>query len=331
VLSREEKRQSLKLLLLSNPKYIDILKKAIEIEEKVQDKEHYLGWEWHEVQGSPALLRRLVELGVLKITYKSRSTTCYMIEDRELVKEVINEIESEREAVETGAEEVQETEEIPKDLFDFIVGYDDVKELFLDAIRSSEPVHILLIGPPASAKSTFLMELSRLPRSYYTIGGSTSKAGLADILFSYSPKYLIIDEMDDMPADEQSILKSLMWEGRVVVTKHNKKLRGEFKTWVFGACNNPNRIADAIKSRFLEITFQPYTEDQFREVVISVLTRRENIDKSLAEYIANSIGKYTRDPRKAISIARLVKNMDIDEAKKKIDRYVKMMWEKNIW
>jgi len=68
MLSREVKKQSLKLLLLSNPKYIDILRKAIEIEEKVQDKEHYMGWEWYEVGADPALLRRLAELGDLKIT-----------------------------------------------------------------------------------------------------------------------------------------------------------------------------------------------------------------------------------------------------------------------
>jgi len=66
-----------------------------------------------------------------------------------------------------------------------IVGYDDVKELFLDAIRFIESVYILLIGPPASAKSMFPLELSRLPRSYYAIGRVTSKTGLADILFSY--------------------------------------------------------------------------------------------------------------------------------------------------
>jgi len=43
---------------------------------------------------------------------------------------------------------------------------------------------------------------------------------------------------------------------------------GEFKTWVFGACNNPNEIADAVRSRFLKVTFQPYTEEQFREVLL---------------------------------------------------------------
>ena len=42
------------------------------------------------------------------------------------------------------------------DLFDDIIGYEDVKELFKMAIRAERPVHLLLCGPPASAKSLFM-------------------------------------------------------------------------------------------------------------------------------------------------------------------------------
>jgi hypothetical protein len=37
-------------------------------------------------------------------------------------------------------------------LFDGIVGFDDVKELFEMSIRADRPVHLLLVGPPASAE-----------------------------------------------------------------------------------------------------------------------------------------------------------------------------------
>jgi len=42
-------------------------------------------------------------------------------------------------------------------LFDNIVGYDDIKELFERAIMSSsnKQIHLLLCGPLASAKSLF--------------------------------------------------------------------------------------------------------------------------------------------------------------------------------
>src|SRR3712207_1082565 len=43
-------------------------------------------------------------------------------------------------------------------LFENIVGYDDVKKIFNYALNSSLPVHILLVGPPGSAKTLFLTE-----------------------------------------------------------------------------------------------------------------------------------------------------------------------------
>jgi hypothetical protein len=42
-------------------------------------------------------------------------------------------------------------------LFDDICGFDDVKDLFKMAIQAERPVHLLLCGPPASAKSLFMV------------------------------------------------------------------------------------------------------------------------------------------------------------------------------
>ena len=37
--------------------------------------------------------------------------------------------------------------------FDYIIGYNDVKKFLRMSINTAEPVHILLIGPPASAET----------------------------------------------------------------------------------------------------------------------------------------------------------------------------------
>ena len=42
--------------------------------------------------------------------------------------------------------------------FSRIEGLDDVKEMLLRALESSERAHTLLIGPPACAKSLFMLE-----------------------------------------------------------------------------------------------------------------------------------------------------------------------------
>jgi Holliday junction DNA helicase RuvB len=51
-------------------------------------------------------------------------------------------------------------------LFHDIVGFEDVKYLFRIAIEAERPVHLLLCGPPASAKSLFMSSLTNLERSY---------------------------------------------------------------------------------------------------------------------------------------------------------------------
>jgi hypothetical protein len=37
--------------------------------------------------------------------------------------------------------------------FDYLIGYNEVKKFLKMSINTEEPVHILLIGPPASAET----------------------------------------------------------------------------------------------------------------------------------------------------------------------------------
>jgi hypothetical protein len=55
-------------------------------------------------------------------------------------------------------------------LFNGIIGYNDVKRLCRMALDSDEQTHILLSGPPASAKTMFLESLSKLKGSYFVDG-----------------------------------------------------------------------------------------------------------------------------------------------------------------
>jgi hypothetical protein len=83
-------------------------------------------------------------------------------------------------------------------LFDNIVGFEDVKSLFEMAIKAERPVHLLLCGPPSSGKSLFMSSLTKLERSYYTVGSSSTKSGIFDYLFEYRPRYFIVDELEKM-------------------------------------------------------------------------------------------------------------------------------------
>jgi Holliday junction DNA helicase RuvB len=83
-------------------------------------------------------------------------------------------------------------------LFDDIIGFEDVKALFEIAIKAERPVHLLLCGSPSSGKSLFMSSLTRLERSYYVVGSSSTKSGIFDYLFEYRPHYFIIDELEKM-------------------------------------------------------------------------------------------------------------------------------------
>ncbi len=71
--------------------------------------------------------------------------------------------------------EIKKSSSKPYELFDNIVGYNDVKKLFNLSLSSERPVHILLVGPPASAKTLFMLECIKLERSYFMLGSQSNK------------------------------------------------------------------------------------------------------------------------------------------------------------
>jgi hypothetical protein len=75
-------------------------------------------------------------------------------------------------------------------LFDDIIGYDHIKRLFRMALDSNSAVHLLLVGPPASAMMIFLKSLMlQVKNSYVREGGNSTKAGMTDYSFTNKPRY----------------------------------------------------------------------------------------------------------------------------------------------
>ncbi|GAJ07801.1 unnamed protein product, partial [marine sediment metagenome] len=229
----------------------------------------------------------------------SHSSTHYKVADPPLV----------REAIQAMSEPVSPPErEIPGDLFDSIVGYPDVKTLVRYALEAEKPAHLLLSGPPASAKTMFLLELRRLPQSYYALAATLTAAGLADILFVYEPRFILIDEVERLSPEHIGVLNSLMATGIVSETKHGKTRELELDTRVFAAGIRVEKLPQDLLSRFTRLHFAPYTEQEFIEVSQRVLSTRENTSMDNAEYIAMALWRLHEqdaDVRQAVQIARL--------------------------
>jgi len=76
-------------LVKENPRYAEILLRAIKVEENKSGDHYFLGWEWHEVRAWPAELMKLVREGIVNITYKSRRYTHYKLADRDAIKRAL--------------------------------------------------------------------------------------------------------------------------------------------------------------------------------------------------------------------------------------------------
>jgi MoxR-like ATPase len=195
-------------------------------------------------------------------------------------------------------------------LFDDIVGFEDVKTLFEMAIEAERPVHLLLCGPPSSGKSLFMSSLTRLERSYYAVGSSSTKSGIFDYLFEHRPRYFIIDELEKMNKKDQTSLLNLMESGILSELKHNQQRTTQLKTWVFASCNSTDKLLPPLLTRFRDIHFKPYSEEEFTNIVVNVLDKEEGVDRDVALLIAD--GVYNRlkssNIRECVRIARLAKN-----------------------
>jgi Holliday junction DNA helicase RuvB len=199
----------------------------------------------------------------------------------------------------------------PEPLFENIVGYSDVKRLFHLSLSSERPVHLLLVGPPASAKTLFMLECMRLERSYFTLGSHSTKSGMIDYLFDKRPRYLIVDEIEHMPMKDQTALLSLMEAGIISETKFQKTRNTHLKTWVFASSNATDRMLTPLLSRFVVLHFKQYSFGSFHEVCAHMLSR-EGITPDVAAAIAEAvwIKLKSKDIRDCIKIGRLAKTKE---------------------
>jgi DNA replicative helicase MCM subunit Mcm2 (Cdc46/Mcm family) len=78
-------------------------------------------------------------------------------------------------------------------VFSGIEGLDDIKEMMMRALESPERAHTLLIGPPATSKSLFMLEIEKFMRTkvYFAEGAATTKAGLQKFIAENQQKEIM--------------------------------------------------------------------------------------------------------------------------------------------
>jgi holliday junction DNA helicase RuvB len=197
-------------------------------------------------------------------------------------------------------------------IFDSIIGYEGIKRTFLRSLNSKEPVHILLVGPQGQAKTLFLkciLETFGEKKTFFTVGGNSSKSGMIDVLFDMRPRYLLVDEIEHLKPGYQTALLSLMQTGILTQTVHSKVRQIQLKTWVYATSNGTKKLSEPLLSRFRVMYLKEYEFSQFYEISVKKLLV-DGLDKNAAHEIAISVWEQLPNPniRNCVQIGRLVKN-----------------------
>jgi Holliday junction DNA helicase RuvB len=210
------------------------------------------------------------------------------------------------------------------DSFKGIIGHNDIKKIFNKAVISKKPVHILLVGSPGSAKTSFILNINRILKgSLFVTGSNTTKAGLINQLFETKPKFLLVDELEKMNRADQISLLHLMETVIISETKSNKTRQMVLSSSVFASANSCDKIIEPLLSRFVVLKIPEYTFREFKEIVMFRLAK-EGIQAGTAERIANSVWLElkSRNVRDAIKISRLAtKPEDIEDVVKVLKNY----------
>jgi MoxR-like ATPase len=172
-------------------------------------------------------------------------------------------------------------------------------------VNAEDNYNLLFIGPPASAKTLFLLGILEYKKGVYFDGSNTTNR-ILDILEEKRPKIVCIDELDKMPKQFQDKLLNFMESGRIKVDQTHKQYDFKIKgAKVFAACNEASRLSKPLQSRFRRLHLPSYTEEQFLEVAVKVLPKLK-----IAHIIGKAVWGQGGDIRDVISIGKLVRKND---------------------
>ncbi len=304
-------------LLEKKPELYDIMVNVLYCEKDCIANNDQIGWEWYQARLHTSTLKQLILDNVVKVSFKSNNTTAYRLVNPQRFESTLTAYEKLQRQTLT-----EEPATFPTDIFDVIIGYDYIKQLLMRSLRGAKPVHVLMLGPPSTAKSLFMLELARLPKCRFILGHTTSKQGLTRWLMENRPAYLLVDELDKMDREDFASLISLMETGILTEMKVGRTETVELKTWVFATANRDERLPPELRSRFLIVRLHDYSQDDFTRVVTLVLQRREKTPAELANYIADKLKTRTKDVRDAIKVARLCSTtQDVDRLLETAEQY----------
>lgn len=265
-------------------------------------------FDFSDVKIPPHVLNKLWDLGFINL-YTASKRRNYYTPNLEKIEDFLRRIEKRK----------REREKMPDfdKLFKDIIGLESHKKLISRALSKGERIHVLLVGPPESAKTLILSKIENLPNSFYVLGATLSDAGLIEQLAIRKPKFLLIDEIDKIKKTEIGALLELMETGRLLKTKKGMYIDEELNCTVIATANRIDRLPHELVSRFLVVRFEPYSKDEFFKIC-------ENLIKSkFSKRIIEAVWEKTKSIRDVIKLSKIV------ESEEEIEEFVSILGGKN--
>jgi holliday junction DNA helicase RuvB len=164
---------------------------------------------------------------------------------------------------------------------------------------------VLLLGVAGIGKTRFLKAIEKAypDLSYFAIASASTGAGMSNHCFENPPRFLLIDEIEDMKSSDQATLLTLLQDACLIETKVSKTRRLDFTCSVIATCNSTKKLRGPLLSRFAVIEMKGYqTLEEFKKITVDVLK-----DHSLANYIAERVFETSPDPniRDCVRLSKL--------------------------
>lgn len=177
-----------------------------------------------------------------------------------------------------------------ENMFDEIYGESlgPIKSVLTTTLQSKRNLHVLLDSPPGQSKTIFLLCIGKMfPDSEYLDCSMLTKAGLGGYLAKHpKTKLLRLDEIDKMEKDQQMILLNLMATGILRIEKHNKSIDMHFPgLQVIATCNEKTKLYPALLDRFLVLTQDKYTKDEYCHIGTKILEKKYKFTPELTKYM----------------------------------------------
>ena len=195
--------------------------------------------------------------------------------------------------------------------FGNIQGYGDIKDLLRRALSTDENYNLLFCGPPASAKTLFLLGILECRKGVYFDGSNTTNR-ILDVLEEERPRVICIDELDKMSRQFQNQLLNFLESGRIKVDQQRRSYDFEIKgAKVFATCNEITRLSKPLQSRFRTLHLPPYTKEQYLDIAVKVCPKlKEETSRLIGEELWKQGSKDIRD---VINLGKLIRKGDAPE------------------